>query len=520
MQAVVVIPARWASTRFPGKPLTRLCGRSMIEWVYLRAKDATAVSQVVVATDDERIQAEVQGFGGDVIMTRADHPTGTDRIAEAVESLGHSGAVINVQGDEPLIDPAVIDGLIQSLQSGNWDMVTAACACATPEEVASADVVKAVFAADGRALYFSRLPVPYDREGVGACSHWRHLGIYGYTSDFLKQYVSEPPCPAEEAEKLEQLRALHIGCRMQVQVVEDHGIGVDTPGDVEQAESMLREYEAGEDSLMSRSVKIGNVRVGGSSGLLMIAGPCVIESDKSCFSIAKRLAGMAERLQAPLIFKASYDKANRSSVRSYRGPGLEEGCELLAEISETLNVPVLTDVHSPEEALYAASHVDVIQIPAFLCRQTDLLLAAGESGAVVNIKKGQFMAPADMKHAIAKVEETGNKRILITERGATFGYNDLVADMRSLILLQEHGYPVIFDATHSVQIPGGAGDRSGGRADLAPHLARAAVATGCDGLFIETHPEPAKAKSDRDTMIPLSRMSALWKKVREIDELV
>jgi 2-dehydro-3-deoxyphosphooctonate aldolase (KDO 8-P synthase) len=236
-------------------------------------------------------------------------------------------------------------------------------------------------------------------------------------------------------------------------------------------------------------------------------------------AIAELLVKMAKKLDIPLVFKASYDKANRTSIHAYRGPGIAKGLEILAEIKSKYNVPVLTDVHSIEEIHIASKVVDIIQLPAFLIRQTDLVVAAGESGAVVNVKKAQFLAPWDMKNVVKKLEETGNTKIMLTERGASFGYNTLVADMRSLVILREMGYPVIFDATHSVQSPGGKGDSSGGDGRFAPYLAKAAAAVGVDGMFIETHPDPSKALSDGPNMIPTGELAGLWKKLTAISEV-
>ena len=269
-----------------------------------------------------------------------------------------------------------------------------------------------------------------------------------------------------------------------------------------------------------RSLKIGYFEVGGRSPLALIAGPCVIESRKLCLDMARRLAQLATEESIPLIFKASYDKANRSSLSSFRGPGMASGLDILAEVKERYSLPILTDVHSEAEVAPVARVADVIQIPAFLCRQTDLVLAAGESGRVVNIKKGQFLAPWDVQNIIAKVESTGNRQILITERGVSFGYNNLVADMRSLLVLREMGYPVVFDATHSVQRPGAGGTSSGGDGKWAPCLARAAVATGCDAIFVETHLNPKTALSDKDNCLPLRELRALWRMLRKIDEVV
>ena len=270
----------------------------------------------------------------------------------------------------------------------------------------------------------------------------------------------------------------------------------------------------------TKIVDVCGVSVGGKRPLVLIAGPCVIESREGCLDIAGKLARLAKTQMISLIFKASYDKANRSSVRSYRGPGLERGLEILKEVKERYGVPVLTDIHSVAEAERAAKVVDIIQIPAFLCRQTDLVVAAGNTGIPVNIKKAQFMAPWDMRNVIEKIESTGNRKIILTERGVSFGYNNLVADMRSLLVMREYGYPVIFDATHSVQRPGGAGDRTGGDGCWAPALARAAVATGCDGVFIETHVKPEEALSDKDNTIPFAAVSQLWRTLGKIDDVV
>jgi len=270
---------------------------------------------------------------------------------------------------------------------------------------------------------------------------------------------------------------------------------------------------------MTKVVNVNGVKFGGNNPLALIAGPCVIESREGCMEIADKLVKMAKRLNIPLVFKASYDKANRTSINSYRGPGIAKGLEILAEIRAKYNVPVLTDVHSIEEIHIASKVVDIIQLPAFLIRQTDIVVAAGESGAVVNVKKAQFAAPWDMKNVVKKLESTGNTKIMLTERGASFGYNTLVADMRSLVIMREIGYPVIFDATHSVQSPGGKGDSSGGDGRFAPYLAKAAAAVGVDGMFIETHPDPAKALSDGPNMIPTGELAGLWKKLNAINEV-
>ena len=262
-----------------------------------------------------------------------------------------------------------------------------------------------------------------------------------------------------------------------------------------------------------RIVKVDKGVVFGNGGLTFIAGPCVIESRQMALDLARRLSALARKLKVGYIFKASFDKANRTSVDSFRGPGIDQGLEILAEIRAKFDVPVLTDIHEPWQAKSVAEVCDVLQIPAFLARQTDLLVAAGETGAVINVKKGQFMAPEDMAQVIRKIESTGNKRIVLCERGSSFGYRNLVADMRSLLIMRELGYPVVMDATHSVQRPGGLGTGSGGDGKYAPALARAAVATGVDGVFMETHLNPKVAKSDAANAIRFAEVEGLWKKL-------
>lgn len=266
-------------------------------------------------------------------------------------------------------------------------------------------------------------------------------------------------------------------------------------------------------------VQIGSVTMDGREPVFML-GPCVIESEEFIWGVAEQLGAMAQKHGWRWIFKASYDKANRSAISSYRGLGCEEGCKLLARIGAKLGVPVTTDIHTAEEAKKAAEHIDLLQIPAFLCRQTDLILAAGETGRAVNVKKGQFLAPWDVKNIADKLASTGCKNFMFTERGTTFGYNNLVADMRSLYWMRELGYRAVMDATHSVQRPGGLGSATGGDGKLAPVLARAAVAAGCDGVFMETHPDPAKALSDGPNQIPLSQIASVVESLRQIHAIV
>jgi 2-dehydro-3-deoxyphosphooctonate aldolase (KDO 8-P synthase) len=269
--------------------------------------------------------------------------------------------------------------------------------------------------------------------------------------------------------------------------------------------------------MRSKLIKIGDVEVGAGRPLAVIAGPCVIESRDSALEHAARLKEAADRVGVPFIFKSSYDKANRSSVTSYRGPGLAKGLEILAEVKNKVGVAILSDVHEKEQVRPAKEVIDILQIPAFLCRQTDFVIAVAESGKVVNVKKGQFLAPWDMANVAQKILSTGNDQILLTERGVSFGYNNLVSDMRSLVVMRELGYPVVFDATHSLQLPGGLGHASGGERKFIAHLARAGVAVGVDALFMEVHEDPDRALSDGPNSLPLAEFEALLRVVKEID---
>ena len=254
--------------------------------------------------------------------------------------------------------------------------------------------------------------------------------------------------------------------------------------------------------------------------LFLFSGPCVIESEALCLKIARSLKRSCDALGVTYVFKASYDKANRTSGKSRRGPGIQDGLKILASVREKVGVPILTDIHTEEQATKAGEIVDILQIPAFLCRQTDIVVAAAKTGKIVNLKKGQFLSPAEMGQVVSKVSGIGNNKILLTERGTSFGYNNLVADMRSIPIMKSLGYPVVFDATHSVQLPGGGGDRSSGQGEFAPILAKSALAAGANGLFIETHPEPAKSPSDGPNMIPLGQMNRTLKSMLRVFKAV
>jgi len=269
-----------------------------------------------------------------------------------------------------------------------------------------------------------------------------------------------------------------------------------------------------------QQVTVNDFNIGDSNGFVLIAGPCVIENEESALAIARYLKALAAKLEIPFIFKASYDKANRTSIRSYRGPGLTAGLQILKSVKEKAGVPVLSDVHRFEEIDAASAVLDVLQVPAFLCRQTDFVVEIAKRAPVVNVKKGQFLAPWDVANIIEKIKAAGNRNILITERGASFGYNNLVFDVRSLPIMRQMGFPVIFDATHSVQLPGGMGTASGGQRDMVPYLARAAVAAGVDGIFMEVHPDPEQALCDGANSLYLHSLEALLTTLKEIDRLV
>ncbi len=267
---------------------------------------------------------------------------------------------------------------------------------------------------------------------------------------------------------------------------------------------------------MAQLVEIGTFTVGQGQPPFLIAGPCVIESEQLVMDTAGRVAEITKSLGIPYIFKSSFDKANRTSITSYRGPGIEKGLAVLKKVKDQLGLPVLTDVHTEEQATEAGKVVDVLQIPAFLCRQTDLLIAAAKTGKVVNVKKGQFLSPVDMGNAVKKIEECGSRRVVLTERGSSFGYNNLVVDMRSFPIMRNFGYPVVFDATHSVQLPGGGGTKSSGQREFVEPLACAAAGAGVDGFFMEVHPNPDEALSDGPNMVPLRQLKSLLERVLRI----
>ena len=272
--------------------------------------------------------------------------------------------------------------------------------------------------------------------------------------------------------------------------------------------------------MKNKEVNCNGIKISNNNKITLIAGPCQLESEQHAMDMAGKIREISSKLNIGFIYKTSFDKANRTSIKGKRGAGLEKSLPVFDKIKKDLNTPILTDIHNEEQCKIVSNHVDVLQIPAFLCRQTDLLIAAAKTKKVINVKKGQFLAPWDMKNVTKKIEDTGNKNILVTERGASFGYNTLVSDMRSIPIMAKNGYPVVFDATHSVQQPGGMGDKSGGQREFVEYLARAAIAVGVAAIFIETHPDPDNAPSDGPNMVPLSEMPSLLKQLCEIDKLI
>ena len=270
----------------------------------------------------------------------------------------------------------------------------------------------------------------------------------------------------------------------------------------------------------SIKVNCGDIEISNDNKICIIAGPCQLETEQHAMDMAGKIKEITKKFGLGFIYKTSFDKANRTSLKGKRGAGLEASLPVFDKIKKELNVPILTDIHNAEQCEIVSKHVDVLQIPAFLCRQTDLLVAAANTGKIINVKKGQFLAPWDMTNVVKKIEDSGNKNILVTERGASFGYNTLVSDMRSIPIMAKNGYPVVFDATHSVQQPGGMGDKSGGQREFVEYLARAAVAVGVAAVFIETHPDPDNAPSDGPNMLPISKLSSLLKQLIQIDKLV
>ena len=272
--------------------------------------------------------------------------------------------------------------------------------------------------------------------------------------------------------------------------------------------------------MKNHKIKCSNFEIANDKPFTLIAGPCQLENEEHALKISSELKKITDNLEINLIYKTSFDKANRTSLKGKRGMGIDKSLPIFDRIRKEVGLPVLTDVHTAEQCSIVANHVDVLQIPAFLCRQTDLLIAAAKTGKIINVKKGQFLAPWDMANVIKKIEDSGNKNILITERGASFGYNTLVSDMRALPIMSKFGFPIVFDATHSVQQPGGMGEKSGGQREFVPYLARAAVAVGVGAIFMETHEDPDNAPSDGPNMVPLNEVKALLKKLTEIDKLV
>ena len=428
-----------------------------------------------------------------------------------------------------MIPPELIDSLCEAFENNDQLQMATAKTLMDASEYDDPNAVKVVTDQSGYAIYFSRSLIPYPRHKTPEFKVYKHIGIYAYRRDFLLKFAALLPTPLEQIEGLEQLRALETGAKIKVLTTDFKGIGIDTQEDLDRANKVFeleeernvrkKRHELPRKESNMKTVAIGNYKVGAGHPLLVMAGPCVLEGYERSLMIGRRAKAICEKVGLPYVFKASFDKANRSSLTAFRGPGLEEGLEILKQIKKDLGVPVVSDVHETYQVEKAAEVLDIIQIPAFLCRQTDLLVAAAHTGRVVNVKKGQFLAPWDMKNVINKLVGSGTEKIMLTERGASFGYNTLVTDMRSLPIMRDFGYPVIMDVTHSVQIPGGKGTSSGGQSQYAPISARAAAAVGVDGLFMEVHDNPAEALSDGPNMIALDKMEQVLLDAKAIDAI-
>ena len=438
MKFIAIIPARYASTRFPGKPLALLGGKPVIRRVYEQV--AGVLDDAVVATDDERIYDAVRAFGGRVEMTSPDHRSGTDRCREAYDRLGAEyDVVVNVQGDEPFIRPSQLEAVKRCFDDPATDIATLVKPFTEADGIAALEnpnSPKVVLDAQSRAIYFSRSVIPYLRgversQWLAHHTFYKHLGLYAFRTEVLCAVTALPQSTLEKAESLD--------------------------------------------------------------------------------TVAERLVAINKALGTDIIFKASFDKANRTSISSFRGPGLEQGLRMLADVRAKWGLRLLTDIHEAWQAAPVGEVVDVIQIPAFLCRQTDLLTAAARTGKTVNIKKAQFLSGLDMQYPYEKARDAGASEIWLTERGNIYGYNNLVVDFRNIPDMLKIAPTVVMDCTHSVQRPGAAGGKTGGNREFVPAMALAAKAFGANGYFFEVHPDPDHALSDGPNMLNLNDLEGVVK---------
>ena len=480
MKFIAIIPARYASTRFPAKPLAVLGGKPVIRRVYEQV--AGVLDDAVVATDDERIYDAVVAFGGKAEMTSADHKSGTDRCWEAYLRQGKPyDVVVNVQGDEPFIRASQLEAVKRCFDDPATDIATLVKPFAEADGLAALEnpnSPKVVLDAQSRAIYFSRSVIPLCLpHGGAACRH----GV-----------------AAVHARKGRVARAAPLA-RKRLQDRRGHHRRRD------------HRHRHAPRPRTCRGVFVTPSGIYKMTAMKFIAGPCVIESAELLDTVAERLVAINKALGTDIIFKASFDKANRTSISSFRGPGLEQGLRMLADVRAKWGLRLLTDIHEAWQAAPVGEVVDVIQIPAFLCRQTDLLTAAARTGKTVNIKKAQFLSGLDMQYPYEKARDAGASEIWLTERGNIYGYNNLVVDFRNIPDMLRIAQTVVMDCTHSVQRPGGAGGTTGGNREFVPAMARAAREFGANGFFFEVHPCPDCARSDGPNMLQLDDLENLIK---------
>ena len=495
MKTVIIIPARYDSTRFPGKPLAMLGDKPVIQWVYEAAKKVPNVD-VYVATDDINIATAVTRFGGLFVMTMSSHINGTSRVQEAYRKLKQAGHtydfIINLQGDEPFIQPeniqSIINVLYENYKNGIGRIVSLYYNRYVPEYCTNPDVVKVKNRDDGSdiAAYFKRI-LP-----IGTTDYFKHIGIYGFP---IRVFINLRI--VDNHEHLEQIDWMRNGFEIEMTSTSNKTIAIDTPKDLQEAKASLKVKKTTQSAPY----------------FTLIAGPCVIENINTTESIAKELYEITQRLNIKLIFKASYVKLNRTNINSFTTIG-EDSLKIFEIIRSMFpELTLLTDVHTAAEIPEVSKYVDMLQIPAFLCRQTDLLLTAGRTQKPINIKKGQFLSGKAMKFVVQKIESTGNKQIMLTERGTTFGYEDLVVDFRNIPIMQTNGYPVFVDVTHSLQKPNQPEGITGGDPSMIETIAKCAIAAGADGIFLETHPDPSCALSDGQSMLKLNLVKNLLEKL-------
>jgi len=531
LKFLAVIPARYASTRFPGKPLARLGGEPVIRHVW---KQVTQVfADAAVATDDPRIYDAVEAFGGRAVMTSPDHRSGTDRCREAVDKLGGDpDVIVNVQGDEPFIAPSQLQAIARCFDDPSTDIATLVKPFTEADgldALENPNSPKVVLGSADQALYFSRSVIPYLR-GVPReewlAQTYRHVRLpprdvvqgdrpapVGTRTGRIARTVAVAgkrvphPCRYLRRRDDRHRHAGGFGEGGRILKIKNEKLRIGNQGGGFGRTTVARSH-AKPDPDFNPRLSTANSRLMNTT---FIAGPCVIESAELLDTVAARLTEINRRLGVQIIFKASFDKANRTSIRSYRGVGMEKGLQMLADVRSKWGLRLLTDIHESWQAAPVGEVVDVIQIPAFLCRQTDLLVAAAKTGRTVNIKKAQFLSGEDMRYPYEKACDAGAADVWLTERGNSFGYNNLVVDFRNIPDMLRIAPTVVMDCTHSVQRPGAAGGKTGGNREFVPAMALAAKAFGANGYFFEVHPDPDHALSDGPNMLNLNDLEGVVK---------